>query len=101
VVGQGGAARANSQSVPAVARSETIDTEHQFGFTIGSDVGEFGKKEIEGSITARFSKRTGTYAAATCTLSAEFVPVPNLRTEVTGVVRLDRCRMERTGRGPR
>jgi len=72
--------------VPAAARTEPIDTEHLFGFTIGSDVGEVGEKEIEGSVTGRFSKRTGTYAATTSTLSAEYVPVPNLRTEVTGVV---------------
>jgi hypothetical protein len=72
--------------IPADARTETIDTEHLFGFTIGSDVGEVGEKEIEGSITGRFSKRAGTYAAGASTLSAEFVPMPNLRTEITGVV---------------
>jgi hypothetical protein len=72
--------------VPAGARSQTIDTEHLFAFTIGSDVGEVGEREIEGSATGRFSKRTGTYAAATSTLSAEFVPIPNLRTELTSAV---------------
>jgi hypothetical protein len=72
--------------VPAEARSETIDTEHLFAFTIGSDVGEVGEREIEGSATGRFSKRTGTYAAETSTLSAEFVPLPNLRTELTSAV---------------
>jgi hypothetical protein len=72
--------------VPADGRTETIDTEHLFAFTIGSDVGEVGEREIEGSATGRFSKRTGTYAAGTSTLSAEFVPMPNLRTEITGAV---------------
>jgi hypothetical protein len=72
--------------VPAEARTETIDTEHLFAFTIGSDVGEVGEREIEGSATGRFSKRAGAYAAGTSTLSAEFVPVPNLRTEITGAV---------------
>ena len=72
--------------VPANARAETIETEHLFGFTIGSDVGEAGEKEIEGSVTGRFAKRTGTYTAGTGTLSAEFVPAPNLRTEFTGIV---------------
>jgi len=72
--------------VPADGRTETIDTEHLFGFTIGSDVGEVGEREIEGSATGRFSKRTGTYAAGTSTLSAEFVPMPDFRTEITGVV---------------
>jgi hypothetical protein len=69
---------------PTDARSGTIDTEHLFGFTIGSDVGEVGERELEGTVTGRFAKRTGTYNAAASTMSAEFVPVPNLRTEFTG-----------------
>jgi hypothetical protein len=72
--------------MPGAARTETIDTEHLFAFTIGSDVGEIGEKEVEGSATGRFSKRTGTYVAGTSTLSVEYVPMPNLRTELTGVV---------------
>ena len=72
--------------IPAGARSESIETEHLFGFTIGSDVGEAGERELEGSLTGRFSKRTGTYDAASGTMSLEFVPIPNLRTEFTAVV---------------
>jgi hypothetical protein len=68
------------------ARASSIETEHLFGFTIGSDVGDVGEKEIEGSITGRFAKRYGTYSAASTTLSAEFVPIANLRTEITGEV---------------
>jgi hypothetical protein len=65
------------------ARTETIETEHLFGFTIGSDVGEVGERELEGSLTGRFSKRTGTYDAGSGTMSMEFVPMSNLRTEFT------------------
>jgi hypothetical protein len=72
--------------VPAEGRTETIDTEHLFGFTIGSDVGEVGEKEVEGSATGRFAKHTGTYTAATGTLSYEYVPITNLRTELTSAV---------------
>jgi hypothetical protein len=72
--------------IPARARSETIETEHLFGFTIGSDVGDVGEREMEGSVTGRFGKQTGTYNAADSTLSAEFVPAENLRTEFTGAV---------------
>jgi hypothetical protein len=72
--------------VPTGARGEPIETEHLFGFTIGSDVGDVGERELEGSVTGRFAKRTGTYDAAASTLSAEFVPIPNLRTEFTGAV---------------
>jgi hypothetical protein len=72
--------------IPSVARAGTIETEHLFAFTIGSDVGEVGERELEGSVTGRFSKRTGTYDAGTGTMSMEFVPMPNLRTEFTAVV---------------
>jgi len=68
------------------ARTATIDTEHLFGFTIGSDLGEVGEKEIENSVTGRFGKQTGTYNAGSGTLSAESVPIANLRTEITGEV---------------
>ena len=72
--------------IPTTGRAETIETEHLFGFTIGSDVGEVGERELEGSLTGRFSKQTGTYDAGSSTMSVEFVPLPNLRTEFTGVV---------------
>jgi hypothetical protein len=72
--------------VPTGARTTPIETEHLFGFTIGSDVGEAGERELEGTVTGRFAKRTGTYDAAASTASVEFVPVKNLRTEFTGAV---------------
>jgi hypothetical protein len=65
-------------------RAEPIETEHLFGFTIGTDTGDVGDREIEGSATGRFAKQNGTYNATSSTLSAEFVPIPNLRTEFTG-----------------
>lgn len=71
---------------PIEIRAEPIETEHLFAFTIGSDVGDVGDREIEGSVDGRFSKRTGTYDAGSGTMSAEFVPLPNLRTEFTGIV---------------
>jgi hypothetical protein len=72
--------------VPGGARAEPIETEHLFAFTIGSDVGDVGEKELEGSVTGRFSKQTGTYDAGSSTMSVEFVPMPHLRTEFTGTV---------------
>jgi hypothetical protein len=71
---------------PTAARTATIDTEHLFGFTIGSDVGEVSEREIESSATGRFGKQTGTYTASSGTLSLETVPIANLRTEITGEV---------------
>ena len=72
--------------VPAAAHAQAIETEHLFGFTIGSDIGDVGEREFEGSVTGRFAKRTGTYDAGSGTMSAEFVPMTNLRTEFTAVV---------------
>jgi hypothetical protein len=65
------------------ARGGTIETEHLFGFTIGSDVGDVGERELEGSVTGRFGKQSGTYGATASTMSVEFVPIANLRTELT------------------
>ena len=72
--------------IPTGARTATIDTEHLFGFTIGTDVGEVGEREAESSVTGRFGKQTGTYNAASGTLSMETVPIAHLRTEITGEV---------------
>src|ERR1700721_1673055 len=70
--------------IPTGARTATIDTEHLFGFTIGTDVGEVGEREAESSATGRSGKQTGTYNAASGTLSMETVPIAHLRTEITG-----------------
>lgn len=70
----------------AASCADEIETEHLFGFTTGSDVGSFGEREFEGATTARFGKRAGRYAAGEQTLSAEFVPLQNLRTEYTAAV---------------
>jgi hypothetical protein len=72
--------------IPVAGHTEPIETEHLFGFTIGSDVGDVGEREIEGSVTGRFAKQAGTYDASSSTMSAEFVPMPNLRTEFTAAV---------------
>jgi hypothetical protein len=42
-----------------VARADPIGTEHLFGFTIGTDVGEIGEKELESNMLWRFGKRAG------------------------------------------
>jgi hypothetical protein len=75
-----------SAFAPAPTRAEPIETEHLFGFTIGSDVGDVGEKELEGSVTGRFGKRAGTYDAGSGTMSMEYVPFANLRTELTASV---------------
>ena len=71
---------------PARGEAGEIDTEHLFGFTIGTDVGSVGEREIEATTTARLAKRSGRYNAISQTLSAEFVPMENFRTEFGGAV---------------
>src|SRR6516165_3668350 len=69
---------------PLPVRAEKIDTEHLFAFTIGTDTGELGEKEIEGQTDGRLGKRDGSYTALSQTLSAEFNPIQNFRMELSG-----------------
>jgi hypothetical protein len=71
-----------STLVPAYVYAEGIDTEHLFGFMIGTDVGNFGEREFQSQTTGRFSKNGGRYRAINQELELEFVPVNNFRIEV-------------------
>ena len=68
--------------LPACARAEGIDTEHLFGFMIGSDVGNVGEREFESKTTGRFSRTGGNYRAVGQQMDVEFVPVKNFRVEL-------------------
>ena len=61
------------------ARKWQIDTEHLFGFVIGTHVGEVGDKEVEAEVIGGFGKAPGSYAALSPSLEYEFVPINNLR----------------------
>ena len=71
--------------LPLCAHAEGIDTEHLFGFTIGSDVGEAGEREFQNQATGRFAKSTGSYRALTNSAELEFVPIKNFRVEFAAV----------------
>jgi len=71
-----------STFLPIGGHAEGIDTEHLFGFMIGSDVGELGEREIQSQTTGRFSKSSGNYRAVTQAVELEFVPVKNFRVEL-------------------
>ena len=49
-----------------------VDTEHMFGFTEGSDIGEAGDKELEADSTGRFGKLGGSYNTVATTLEAKY-----------------------------
>jgi hypothetical protein len=68
--------------LPRAAMSEGIDTEHIFGFMIGTDVGEVGELEFQSQTTGRFAKNAGRYRAVEQELELEAVPVDNFRVEL-------------------
>ena len=49
--------------LPGKAHADGIDTEHLFGFMIGTDVGNVGEREFQSSTTGRFAKNGGKYRA--------------------------------------
>ncbi len=71
-----------STLVPACLHAEGIDTEHIFGFVIGTDVGTSGEREFQSQTTGRFSKTGDKYRAINQELELEFVPTNNFRIEV-------------------
>ena len=66
----------------ASARAEGIDTEHLFGFMIGTDVGNVGEREFQSETTGRFARNGGNYRAVGQQLELEFVPARNFRIEI-------------------
>ena len=67
---------------PSRAHADDIDTEHLFGFMIGSDVGSLGEREFQSQTTARLSRDGGRYRALQQRFELEFVPAQNFRVEV-------------------
>src|SRR5882724_4190769 len=68
--------------LPASVHGEGIDTEHLFGFMIGSDVGNVGEREFQSQTTGRFSRNGGNYRAVGQEFELEFVPARNFRIEI-------------------
>ncbi|CUT14295.1 bll6205 hypothetical protein [Bradyrhizobium sp.] len=71
-----------------VSAEEGFDTEHIFGFMIGTDVGNPGEREFQTQTTGRFGKGGGTYRALSQEVEIEIVPLPNFRIEVGGTATL-------------
>jgi hypothetical protein len=68
--------------IPACGRAAEVDTEHMFGFMIGSDVGHVGERELQSQTTGRFAGRGGSYRGLSQELELEFVPAPDVRVEL-------------------
>jgi hypothetical protein len=56
-----------------------VDSEHLFGFTEGSDIGERGEKEFETDSTGRFGRQGGTYSVLSTALEGKYTPVDYFR----------------------
>src|SRR5947207_14527988 len=68
--------------LPNCVQAEGIDTEHLFGFMIGTDVGSPGEREFQSQTTGRFSKSGGRYRAVGQEFELEFVPAKDFRIEL-------------------
>jgi len=63
-----------------------VDTEHMFGFTEGSDIGEAGEKELEADSTGRFGRFGGSYNNVATTLEAKYSFSDKFRLSVDATV---------------
>jgi hypothetical protein len=68
--------------LPASLHAEGIDTEHLFGFMIGTDVGNVGEREFQSQTTGRLARNGGSYRAVSEELELEFVAARNFRIEL-------------------
>src|SRR3954462_8067933 len=68
-----------SALLPTCAHAEGIDTEHLFGFMIGSDVGTVGEREFQSQTTGRFGKDGGSFRAGNQNLGLKLLRFNNLR----------------------
>ncbi|MDF0583999.1 hypothetical protein [Bradyrhizobium yuanmingense] len=74
---------------PARSSAEAgFDTEHIFGFMIGTDIGNVGEREFQTQTTGRFGKGGSAYRALEHEVEIEVVPLPNFRVEVGGTASL-------------
>jgi len=71
-----------STLLPNCVQAEGIDTEHLFGFMIGTDVGSPGEREFQSQTTGRFSKSGSRYRAVGQEFELEFVPAKDFRIEI-------------------
>ncbi|HKH00119.1 MAG TPA: hypothetical protein VKB08_05280, partial [Bradyrhizobium sp.] len=60
-------------------KHDEVDTEHIFGFTEGSDIGNAGDKEAEVETFGRFGKRFGSYAATSTQFLYKYSPADHVR----------------------
>src|SRR5262249_21905879 len=68
----GAASSAHGDPGKRADKTGEVDTEHMFGFTEGSYIGEAGEKELEADSTGRFGKLGGSYNNVATALEAKY-----------------------------
>jgi hypothetical protein len=76
----------SSEASARKAHEPEIDTEHLFGFTMGSDIGEKGEKELENETNTRTGKNGGTYATVFDQMEAKYTLAENFRISAAAVL---------------
>src|SRR5689334_15608881 len=66
--------------------AQGVDTEHLFGFTTGSDIGEKGEKEFENETTVHSGKGAGAYTAVFEQLEAKYTLTESFRVAAAAVL---------------
>ncbi len=61
------------------AKAFSLDSEHMFGFTVGSDIGSAGEVEFEAELDSAAGKRAGRYVAALNSLQLKYTWLENVR----------------------
>jgi hypothetical protein len=67
-------------------KAGAVDTEHMFGFTEGSDIGEKGETEFEADSTGRFGRLGGSYNNVATALEAKYTFTDRFRLSAVATV---------------
>lgn len=71
---------------PGGGEVESIETENIFGYTLGTDTGETGEKEVTFTLDGRLGKRAGTYTAYAGEAEFEYALTDDLKLSAGGVL---------------
>lgn len=73
------AVKPRADLLDAQAQHDGVDTEHIFGFSMGSDIGKKGEIELEIENVGRFNRRAGSYTGVGVLSQVKFVLTDNFR----------------------
>jgi hypothetical protein len=86
------AGRPKSDAEKETRGDDKVDTEHIFGFTMGSDIGEKGELEFESENVTGLGKRTGSFFAFSGLQQFKYTVTDNFRISPSFVINSNRIR---------